>query len=56
MLDGDDDAVPNAATGWEAQAMEKHAAEDIKHILKACLGALRPPRWGESGARGDCAF
>ena len=24
--------------------------------MKACLGALRPPRWGESGARGDCAF
>ena len=30
--DGDDDALPNAATGCEAQAMEEHAAEDIKHI------------------------
>ena len=32
MRDGDDDALPNAATGCEAQAMEEHAAEDIKHI------------------------
>ena len=24
--------------------------------LKVRLGALRPPRWGESGARGDSAF
>ena len=32
VRDGDDDALPNAATGCEAQAMEEHAAEDIKHI------------------------
>ena len=32
MRDGDDDALPNAATGCEAQAMEEHAAEDIKHF------------------------
>ena len=32
MRDGDDDALPNAATGCEAQAMEEHAAEDMKHI------------------------
>ena len=24
--------------------------------VKVGLGTLRPPRWGESGARGDCAF
>ena len=28
----------------------------LKNQVKACLGALRPPRWGESGARGDGAF
>ena len=32
VRDGDDDALPNAATGCEAQAMEEHTAEDIKHI------------------------
>ena len=32
VRDGDDDALPNAATGCEAQAMEEHAAEDIKHF------------------------
>ena len=32
MRDGDDDALLSAATGCEAQAMEEHAAEDIKHF------------------------
>ena len=32
VRDGDDDALPNAATACEAQAMEEHAAEDIKHF------------------------
>ena len=40
MRDGDDDALPNAATGCEAQAMEEHAAEDIKHIPPT---TVRPP-------------
>ena len=41
MRDGDDDALPNAATGCEAQAMEEHAAEDIKHCRQRC--AYLPP-------------
>ena len=40
VRDGDDDALPNAATGCEAQAMEEHAAEDIKHIPPT---TVRPP-------------
>ena len=39
VRDGDDDALPNAATGCEAQAMEEHAAEDIKHIPPTDIGA-----------------
>ena len=31
-------------------------SEDSTQLMKASLGALRPPRWGESGARGDGAF
>ena len=40
VRDGDDDALPNATTGCEAQAMEEHAAEDIKHIPPT---TVRPP-------------
>ena len=40
MRDGDDDALLSAATGCEAQAMEEHAAEDIKHIPPT---TVRPP-------------
>ena len=42
MRDGDDDALPNAATGCEAQAMEEHAAEDIKHIPPTTVRLLPP--------------
>ena len=40
VRDGDDDALLSAATGCEAQAMEEHAAEDIKHIPPP---TVRPP-------------
>ena len=40
VRDGDDDALPSAATGCEAQAMEEHAAEDIKHFRPT---TVRPP-------------
>ena len=42
VRDGDDDALPNAATGCEAQAMEEHAAEDIKHIPPTTVRLLPP--------------
>ena len=42
VRDGDDDALPNAATGCEAQAMEEHAAEDIKHIPQTTVRLLPP--------------
>lgn len=53
MRDGDDDALPNAATGCEAQAMEEHAAEDIKHIppTTARRAELQKKRREEIGPR-----
>jgi len=42
VRDGDDDALPNAATGCEAQAMEEHAAEDIKHFRPTTVRLLPP--------------
>ena len=48
-------AMPSSGDGT-AQPASSFRLQPNKHILKACLGALRPPRWGESGARGDGAF
>ena len=42
VRDGDDDALLSAATGCEAQAMEEHAAEDIKHIPPTTVRLLPP--------------
>ena len=54
MRDGDDDALPNAATGCEAQAMEEHAAEDIKHIppttVRLTCRPISAPRASLTGA------